>query len=508
VTSNPQEAAKKVPSAALPARRPTKLMAESSTFSQKLTIQLLELHRTRRGGIVRAEHGKIKKQLVVRNGVLAFAESNAPEEHLARVLVSMDLLERKALPSIAALMKERKTSDEAILAASKLGLTDLEKGAREQALMILASLMEWDSGDLRTYASEQLARRQYDLAMPLPELLVAAARRAASRRPAPAAFSPLAGAIFPTAENRDGLLILPLDGDEAFAFSSIESNVKVEQLLPILTVESAKPEELLLRLLMLGLIKKGGSVPEQAPESAAPEVSDVMSRRLDEMIRRFASANSYDVLGIPRDADESQVKDAYHSLAKKYHPDRFQSKESSPELRSKAEKLFTLITGAYARLEDLASRTAYDKELQRKSTKIEASPGEPSSGATDRENMAEAAFQAGRGLFSKGEFDQAAEKLRECVWLKPEAAKYHYFLGAAQAENPKTRKDAEQSLLKAIELDKAHSDSYLALGKLYLRVGMAKRAETQFHSALRCNPQSGEAERLLRELSADKGKRR
>lgn len=67
-------------------------MPESNAFSQRLTIHLLELHRTQRGGIVRAERGTTKKQLVVRKGRLAFAESNSPEDHLARVLVSMELL--------------------------------------------------------------------------------------------------------------------------------------------------------------------------------------------------------------------------------------------------------------------------------------------------------------------------------------------------------------------------------------------------------------------------------
>jgi len=30
----------------------------------------------------------------------------------------------------------------------------------------------------------------------------------------------------------------------------------------------------------------------------------------------------YDVLGVPRDADEKAIKDAFRTLALKYHPDR------------------------------------------------------------------------------------------------------------------------------------------------------------------------------------------
>jgi curved DNA-binding protein CbpA len=264
----------------------------------------------------------------------------------------------------------------------------------------------------------------------------------------------------------------------------------------------------MLRLLMLGLIRKGAPASEPVPENAPAEAGDEQDQRLDEMLRRFESANSYGILGVPHDAGESQIKEAYHSLAKQYHPDRFQSKEYSQELRTKAEKLFTLITGAYAKIEDRAARVAYDKELQRRGSTTGASQRGSPGGDLDRENMAEAAFQAGRGFFSKGEFDKAAEKLKECVWLKPEVAKYRYYLGASQAENPRTRKEAEQNLMKAIDLEQAHSDSYLALGKLYLTVGLSRRAETQFHSALRWNPKNAEAERLLGEISAGRGNRR
>ena len=54
-------------------------------------------------------------------------------------------------------------------------------------------------------------------------------------------------------------------------------------------------------------------------------------------VRAFASAgtaekNYYQILGIDTVATDSQVKDAYRSLAKKYHPDvRSQSDSSAAE---------------------------------------------------------------------------------------------------------------------------------------------------------------------------------
>ncbi len=475
-------------------------MAGTEVFSHRLIFQLLELHKERRSGILRAEHGSAKKQLVVRQGRLAFAESNAPEDHLARVMVSMNLLPKSALPGIAAQMKEKKTSDEAILASGKTSQRELEEGAREQALTVLSSLMSWDDGEIRLYSNEHLAQRRFDVALPLPDLIVAAARRAASRRPFPQAFSPLVGPISPVFENRENLLILPLDRIEAFAFSMVTEPSPVEYVISCLVQEHSKPEELILRLLILGLLRKGEFAGEPVQEQ--PDRSSELEAKLDEMLRDSESNDLYGILGVPADATENQIKQAYHELAKNYHPDRFQSKNFSSSLRLKAQQMFTAITGAYTQLGDKAARSSYDRERLKQKGQSGPAPKARAGAGKDRESMAEIMYRAGQGFFSKGDFERAAEKLRECVYLKPDVAKYQYLLGASQAEVPKMRKEAEQSLLKAIELDRSLAEPYVALAKLYLKVGMARRAEAQIREALRLSPGNSEAGELLKQITS------
>jgi molecular chaperone DnaJ len=60
----------------------------------------------------------------------------------------------------------------------------------------------------------------------------------------------------------------------------------------------------------------------------------------------------YEVLGVARDADEKTIKDAFRTLALKYHPDR--NKEPG------AEERFKEIAEAYAVLSDPEKRRAYD----------------------------------------------------------------------------------------------------------------------------------------------------
>ena len=62
----------------------------------------------------------------------------------------------------------------------------------------------------------------------------------------------------------------------------------------------------------------------------------------------------YEVLGIPKDADENQIKKAFWKLAKKYHPDV--NKDDS-----EAEAKFKEANEAYEVLSDKEKRQRYDQ---------------------------------------------------------------------------------------------------------------------------------------------------
>ncbi|RIB17570.1 hypothetical protein C2G38_1968543, partial [Gigaspora rosea] len=63
--------------------------------------------------------------------------------------------------------------------------------------------------------------------------------------------------------------------------------------------------------------------------------------------------NYYDILGVSKNASQSDIKKAYYSLAKKYHPDT--SKDST------AKEKFVQIQEAYGVLSDEEKRAEYDK---------------------------------------------------------------------------------------------------------------------------------------------------
>jgi len=67
-----------------------------------------------------------------------------------------------------------------------------------------------------------------------------------------------------------------------------------------------------------------------------------------------AKRDYYEVLGVPRDADLSQIKKAYRQLAVKFHPDR---NPDDPD----AQEKFKEASQAYAVLSDTDQRSAYDR---------------------------------------------------------------------------------------------------------------------------------------------------
>ncbi len=64
----------------------------------------------------------------------------------------------------------------------------------------------------------------------------------------------------------------------------------------------------------------------------------------------------YEVLGVPKNASDEEIKKAYRKLAMKHHPDRNQGEASKD-----AEAKFKEAKEAYEMLSDAEKRAAYDQ---------------------------------------------------------------------------------------------------------------------------------------------------
>jgi len=354
---------------------------------------------------------------------------------------------------------------------------------------------------MRFFPGEDLIKNRKHLGLNIPEMLVFSARRAVSKRlvTTPAGF--LEGTLTVEETMVDSRMEFPLDETESFAYIRAQDKIPARELLSMFSSgEGTAPEEVFLRLYTIGLIKPETS--DEAPSVAAgePASTDSVEMLIEDMLLRFEAASLYEILSIDPDARPDAIQAAYHNMAKRYHPDRFQSGEYSDDLRSRAEQAFSYVNKAYRTLRDPDLRTRYDKERLARESEVEAAIKAKKSGSSDEEEMIDALFRQGWKSLKQGEFEKAAKELKSCVYMRPENARYNYCLGLAESEVPALYKSAERHLLKAGELESMSSDSRIALVKLYLKVRLPRKAEALLKELMRWDPGHPEAKKLQSQI--------
>jgi curved DNA-binding protein CbpA len=112
---------------------------------------------------------------------------------------------------------------------------------------------------------------------------------------------------------------------------------------------------------------------------------------------------------------------------------------------------------------------------------------------------AEFCYHQGKARLEHKDYYGAVQLLREAVRLDSSKPPYHFHLGMALMRNPRTRREGEQHLLKAAELEPFNAQIRLRLGMMYKEAGLPKKAEVYFREALQIDPDNRAA---LKELGA------
>jgi DnaJ-class molecular chaperone len=76
----------------------------------------------------------------------------------------------------------------------------------------------------------------------------------------------------------------------------------------------------------------------------------------------------YQILEVPRDAPASQIKNGYHTVSRRYHPDA--NRALRGEVRGCLEQVAKRVTEAYSVLRDARRRQAYDGQLAKNSRAV------------------------------------------------------------------------------------------------------------------------------------------
>ncbi len=232
-------------------------------------------------------------------------------------------------------------------------------------------------------------------------------------------------------------------------------------------------------------------------EFAALPVDRELNRNQDALLALYESMKArdmdyYEVFNLKNSATFNEIKDVYYQHAKKYHPDRL-GEASNPELREKANFVFSRINKAFEILSNEEKRREYDMKGYKEIQNAEKSS----------ENLVEKAnlyYRKAKTLYSQQRFRETASLMEEAIRNDANKAPYYLLLGLAQSNIPNLRRVAEKNFQKVIELEPWNPEPYAALGLLFQYEKMDKRAENFFKKALAIDPEHGLAKKRLSEM--------
>ena len=230
-----------------------------------------------------------------------------------------------------------------------------------------------------------------------------------------------------------------------------------------------------------------------------PDEDNEEKESLEEYLKNVeTAANYYEILGVKIDSQTSEIKSAYFSLAKKYHPDKFHQ-ETDAEFHLRIQNAFTEIARAYDTLKDNELREVYDFKLRKyfESNAAGSTPADTSPSQEDTDKAREE-FDQGFDYLMKENYEMALPYLTRAAQLPK--CQIPCILRQSLVHASTQRYKAEQEIQAAIKLDSENPSYRIMLAEFYIQFNLLKRAEANCKMLVQF-PNNREAEALLDTLA-------
>jgi curved DNA-binding protein CbpA len=201
----------------------------------------------------------------------------------------------------------------------------------------------------------------------------------------------------------------------------------------------------------------------------------------------FHSVDYYALLGVPREASETEIRERFRQLAREVHPDR-----APRENKAEAEAKFQELTEAVNVLCNPERRQAHD----RAQVMAQSSGASADAVAQDYLELGSAAYRAGQYVDAAGNFALAAQR-------DPKDPRAQHYLGLASARAGDLRA-AVKAIETAVSLDPYNAPLLKDAGKIFRQAGLLAKAEKALQDSLRWDPSEGDTRRALQEVREER----
>lgn len=243
--------------------------------------------------------------------------------------------------------------------------------------------------------------------------------------------------------------------------------------------------------------------------------NDEIRRIIREKKEVLQSGDYHAILGVSRDANLDEIKNAYFSLAKILHPDAI-LRRGMKDLEKDATEVFKAISEAYTLLTDPKKKAEQEKKEKQATQPVMTprgihmiTPGGTQVTAKfpdDKVAQARVYFRKGSLLYKERHYDEAQSYFAKAAELDPTQPKYMTSLGMTIMQNEKypmekRLEEARKWFKAALDIASGDCEPYYFMSLYYKAVGDEKKQRAFLQDALNINPKHIESLREMRLLN-------
>jgi tetratricopeptide (TPR) repeat protein len=493
---------------------------QANFSSQTLAEIFRDLYVGERSGVLEIARGNVEKRIYFDRGMILFAESGADDEDLGRRLVNEGKISPGALAEARRNISEPKDLAQALVNRGLIGKETLSHTVRYIVERVIQSIFQWEGGTA-DFSEGWLLQEIFESDIVLTfEVILKGIGSMVGFDPIQEAMKSLDSRLKlrrPTPLPVERLALSPAHG---YILSRVDGASRIQDVLSLLPAgEEGLACRFLYGLLVMGVVQYDPPVGE-GPFRVATILRDhadtvALERTQEKMILEayegMRGKNPHEILALPQHPSRESMERAYEEAKERFSRDRMLPRIRE-RLRAELAVIESRLVEAYltmtqARSGDLAART---EEAQAGASptgaddfmvRVELDKTKSKMAQEENSKLADAYYAKAKKFVRDGDYYNAIQYGKLAISYAPEDARFYFLLGECQVRNPEARwqRMAEQSLLKAAELDQWNAEYRVTLGRFYKKRGLKLRAKKQFEEALTLAPTH---EGALRELES------
>ncbi len=452
---------------------------EKTPFST-VVRELIGDRRTGRMTVVTPKAGRL---LFWSQGELVLAIPTAQDDSLGRYLARRGVIAQERIealdPQDPVDIVPHLDEERAIPSAQKNSLL------REWITVLTTPLFSLESGTI-AFSDEEALEPQKRVFVSTSAVVLEGIRRISSGLVLRTSLGELNAEVQPSASPQFGLQTLPLSEAERKIAARLNDRMKLSDFLRSAS-DSSGAARVALALMTLGTWQTVEHASEQEFDETEKDLAilaaiggDQKALQAVALARQLQNLDHYALLNVPRAATRQQIVLQGDELRRRFDPSVYPA-----AARDSVEQIRHRIDEAVHTLSSPNQRHDYDTLL---STRPEGTQHRSIHQQIARRGQAMQNFHKASELSIKGDVYGAILLLQQAVKFAPDHAESWHLLGVSQQKNPRWRRQAVDSLQRALSIDPNRVDTLIALGDIHNEQMMLTRARSFYEDVLKIDP--------------------